>query len=85
MIPVYECLRGYALFLSLDRDRDAVFVGPTHKKDVCSAKPLVADKDVCREVSAGKVAEVDRPVRIRKGSSDENAFIRVRLRQEILL
>jgi hypothetical protein len=55
------------------RHGDAVLVRATDKNDVFALQAKVSDINIGRQVSAGKVAEVKRPVSVRKGRRDKSA------------
>ena len=61
-----------ALVVGADGDRRAVLVAAGHHQHVVAAHAVVAGEDVGRQVGAGDVAEVQRPVRVRPGDGDED-------------
>ena len=61
--------RGAVLFRT-KRDGRTVFVAPTNPKHVFPRAPKVPNVDVRRQVRAGNVTEVNRPVGVGKRGSD---------------
>ena len=61
---------GGVLFFCTKGDRRTVFIAPTYPKHVFPHAPKVPDVDVSRQIGTSNVAEVDRPVGIRKRGSD---------------
>ena len=74
VVLVHDILRGNALLAGLDRDRNAVLVRAADENDSRSPEPQIADINVAGDICAGQVADMDRPVRIRKGAGHEGSL-----------
>lgn len=77
VVHIHYSLRGSMRFARFYSYSSAVFVGAAHKNHVFPKQPKVTDIDVCREVSAGKVPDVQWTIGVWKGSGDEEPVFRI--------
>ena len=74
MILVDDLLRAYLFFQCPDRDLYTVFVAAANKFDVSFLRSLIANINVSRNIDAGQMTDVNRPVGIGASSSDQVSF-----------
>ena len=70
VVRVDDFSRGGAFLFCTKRDRRTVFIAPTNPKHVFPHAPQMPNVDVCGQICACNVAEVNRPVGVGKRGSD---------------
>ncbi|ANT64579.1 hypothetical protein Ptc2401_00791 [Prosthecochloris sp. CIB 2401] len=75
MVTVDYGLGGDAFLVGGDGDGDAVLVGAADVDDILALEPFEADVEVCREIDACKMTEVDRAICVGKGCGDEGTYM----------
>ena len=74
VITVDDVLRCHPFAAGAQGDGHAMFVAAADHQHVASLKPEIAGIDVGRDVDAGKMAYMDRPVGVREGRCYESAL-----------
>ena len=74
VVAVDDLLGGDALFAGTQGNGDTMFVGAAYHDDVASAQTQEAGIDVGRDVDAGQMTDMDRPVGIGEGRRYECSF-----------
>ena len=80
VVAVNHNLRRNAFFARPQHNGYAVFIGTADVNNVRAFQTVVAYKDICRKIGAGKMSQMDGAVGIRQSAGNKNAF-----RQEQLL
>ncbi len=70
MVVLEDLARGLAALVGLDGDRRAVRVRAGDHQDAVALQPVIAGKDIGRQVGAGQVADVQIAVGIRPGDGN---------------
>lgn len=74
MVFIYYCLHSNALFLGTDSNRHAVLVRTAHKYNVLLARALITGINICWNVHARQMPNVNGSVCVGKCRSYEIAF-----------
>ena len=74
MVTIYNILRTEPFFFCFESNGNTVFVGTSDKQYFLSFESEVANINVCRNVNAGQMSDVNRPVGIGQSCSDGGPF-----------
>lgn len=74
MVLIYHILRGDPCVARLQGNGHPMLIGPPDEKHLFSFQPEITGIYVGGNVNPGQVADMDRPVGIRKGRRDQRAL-----------
>lgn len=74
MVAVYDLLRGDAFFSGTECDGHTVFIAAADHDYVLAAHTQIAGINIGRNIYAGKMSDMHRPVGIGQGCGDEGSL-----------
>jgi len=74
VVAVYNSLRADSFLFCFECNGHTVLVGAPDEQDVLSFESEITNINVCRDVNAGQVSDVNRPVGIGQSGGDGGPF-----------
>ena len=74
VIAIYNLLWRNPLFFRRNGDRYAVFIRPADMQHIFTVESQKSGVQIGGKIGAGKVSEMDRPVRVGKGRGDKSSL-----------